>query len=189
VSYVVSLNLKRRHLTADQKAAIAVSILPFLEKEAKERQGTRTDIVENFPQSQMGRSRDQAAKIAGVNPHYISDFKRVQETRPDLTEKIRKGEKKLYEAARELKSPLDRQEKSPTAMDEIKSNLVTTQYDLLASGNVTCPKCHAGTLKLMGTRIEMNVLYAYYRCAECGWEVSMKDIDEDELLYSQLYRL
>lgn len=38
VAFVVSLNLKRRHLTPLQKAAVGVDMLPMLEEEAKERQ-------------------------------------------------------------------------------------------------------------------------------------------------------
>lgn len=38
VAFVVSLNLRRRHLTSSQKAVVAVDILPLLEQEARERQ-------------------------------------------------------------------------------------------------------------------------------------------------------
>jgi N6-adenosine-specific RNA methylase IME4 len=104
VAYVLSLNLKRRHLTADQKAAIAVDILPLLEKEAKERQGARTDIVEKIPPSrQFGKARAQASKIVGVNPHYVSDFKRIKAIEPELAEQIRRGAKKIVEVKRELR--------------------------------------------------------------------------------------
>ena len=38
VEWVISQNLMRRHLTASQRAVIALDILPLLEKEAKVRQ-------------------------------------------------------------------------------------------------------------------------------------------------------
>ena len=58
IEFVISLNLKRRHLTPSQRAALAVDLLPMLEKEAKERRrrhgGTapgRKALVEKSPQS------------------------------------------------------------------------------------------------------------------------------------------
>ena len=84
VSFVVSLNLKRRHLNAMQKAAVAVDILPILEAEAKQRQveaitrGNKTrhedppPIVQNFEQlakdekpKPAPKSVDQAASVVG----------------------------------------------------------------------------------------------------------------------------
>jgi len=38
VAFVISRNLKRRHLTESQRAALAVELLPYIEKEARERQ-------------------------------------------------------------------------------------------------------------------------------------------------------
>jgi len=68
---------------------------------------------------------------------------------------------------------------------DMKFNLVRTQYDLLMSGNVKCPKCFGGNLKEMGTKDA----FVYYRCDTCEWEFSMKDVDSEELFYSQLWGL
>jgi hypothetical protein len=62
-----------------QGAMIALDVLPEMEREAKGRQGVRTDIVEIIPLSEFGKSRDQAAALLSVNSHYVTDAKRIFE--------------------------------------------------------------------------------------------------------------
>lgn len=58
--------LHRRHLTSSHRSAIAVDILPMLEQEAKERQGTRTDLdgtlLKNL--SNVGTDRNEGMATA-----------------------------------------------------------------------------------------------------------------------------
>ena len=65
LDYVISKNLRRRHLTADQRAVIAQEILPMLEEEARKRQielgrthgsSGSAPLVEKIPQ---GGSREK----------------------------------------------------------------------------------------------------------------------------------
>ena len=60
------------------KAMIALDVLPELEREARERQGARTDIRENIPESPKGKAAEQAAALVSVNPHYVSDAKAIE---------------------------------------------------------------------------------------------------------------
>jgi N6-adenosine-specific RNA methylase IME4 len=110
VTYIISLNLHRRHLTSSQRAAVAVDILPMLEAEAKERQAEnmrRNQIQnsQNFDYSEQvitppgdGRSTEQAGNMAGVNRQYVSDAKKLKESAPVIFEQVRRGEVTIAEA-------------------------------------------------------------------------------------------
>jgi hypothetical protein len=96
LQYVIGLNVHRRHLTAGQKAALAVNLLPLLEDEAKNRERLGR---EKFPHpEELARARDKAAELVGVNPHYVSDFKRIKEDSPYVAEQITRGELTISEA-------------------------------------------------------------------------------------------
>lgn len=102
LAYVLSVNLQRRHLTASQRAMVAVDLLPLLEAQARERQGARTDITEIFPEG-SGEAREHAAAAVGVNNRYISDAKRIAEAAPQFVQPIRDGMMTIQDAKREMK--------------------------------------------------------------------------------------
>jgi hypothetical protein len=127
VQFVVSLNLKRRHLSSSQKAMVATDMLLLLEEEAKRRQGTRTDLrpnlVEIIPQSH-GKSREQAAVIVGTNDRYISDAKHIKKNAPEVAARVREGKMTLPEA------------KSLTKMPETQRKAVMSKLDTGQAKNV-----------------------------------------------------
>jgi N6-adenosine-specific RNA methylase IME4/ParB-like chromosome segregation protein Spo0J len=132
LNFVVSLNLKRRHLSQSQKATAAVELLPLFEAEAKKRQGERTDlkkdnIVAILPPSEstpepkeQTKSRDQAAKAVGVGGKYVSDAKKIQQERPEVFKQIKDGEKTLPQAKREMKEE-QREQKRQENREKIES--------------------------------------------------------------------
>ena len=101
VEFVLSKNLHRRHLTSGQKAALAVDVLPMLEAEARDRRGTRTDLVQTIAPSNFGKSREHAAMLTGTNHAYVSDAKALAEEAPDLFQAVRAGKKTIPQAKKE----------------------------------------------------------------------------------------
>ena len=105
VSFVVSLNLHRRHLTSSQQSTIAVDALPIYEAEARERQkGGQGGILlpQMFEEANNGEAAELAAKDFGTNKQYVYDAKKIKEDSPDLFEKVKAGELTIPQAKREI---------------------------------------------------------------------------------------
>ncbi len=106
-AFVVSLNLKRRNLTASERAAIGVELLDFFKKEAKERQrahgGTAPGkkAVHTPGKNAGGEAREQAAAAVGVSPRMISDAATLKEEDPVAYQAVRQGKIKVHKARRQ----------------------------------------------------------------------------------------
>lgn len=105
VAFVVSLNLKRRHLTGSQKATVGVEIKKQLQEETS--QGMRSDLTSgNISRSydpDDRTSRNLAGEIVGVSGRYIDEAERIQEAAPDLFAAVRSGDLTIPQAKQELK--------------------------------------------------------------------------------------
>jgi N6-adenosine-specific RNA methylase IME4 len=100
VLFAISLNLKRRHLTSDQRAVLSLHVLPMLEKEnppgaANPKYGINSVFG-------LGENREQAARYFQTNAKYISMAKQLEERAPDLLEEVWLGDKTLRAARWEL---------------------------------------------------------------------------------------
>src|SRR5262249_44703254 len=80
--------LGRRNMDASRKAAFAVELEKQLAVEAKKvklanlKRGSKKPEPEKIPGRGKGDSRDRVAELTGVNPHYITDAKTIQEKAP-----------------------------------------------------------------------------------------------------------
>lgn len=107
VSFVISLNIHRRHLTSGQRAAIAADVLPVLEAEARARQATSTggaapQLKEKIPEAGTGQSRDLAAGILRTNGRYVQEARNIQRDAPALFDAVRSGEMTIPQARRQM---------------------------------------------------------------------------------------
>jgi len=102
VTYSLSKNVKRRHLTPSQLAMVALAALPLFEKEAAKRQGERTDLRAILPEGTGRRARDDAAKAVGVSARYVQDAKAISAASPELAEEVKAGAKTIPQAKREI---------------------------------------------------------------------------------------
>lgn len=112
VQFVVSLNLKRRHLDSGQKAFVALAVERVLAVTGRQqmaaggfvvadkRQGS--EIFQNPITETPLYSAGQAAAIVGTNHHYVHDAKRISEQAPDLAQAVIRGDMKITEARRQL---------------------------------------------------------------------------------------
>ncbi len=100
---VLKLNLYRRHLTSDQRKAIAVDLKKKFTVEAKEKQREagkeygekhpKQELVAESPQAlkPAPKSRDRAAQIMHVSARGVQDAQAVQDADPKLAKQVRDG--------------------------------------------------------------------------------------------------
>ena len=97
LSYVISMNINRRHLKASQYAVIAVRI-------ANMKSGTRTDLQ---PRAKMPEvSLEQAAEMLNVSRRIVVTAKEVMKNaKPEQIRDIVSGKKTISQVRRELSPP------------------------------------------------------------------------------------
>ena len=103
VEWVISQNLMRRHLTASQRAVIALDILPMLEEEAKQRQRLSTGRGKKGAQngasfSSNGKASEIAARITKASGRYVESAKAITKKAPELHDHLRSGGISLTDA-------------------------------------------------------------------------------------------
>jgi signal transduction histidine kinase len=103
-AYVVSMNLKRRDLTAGQRAVVAVELEKVLAEEAKMRMRRGGEIAGRGRQGReripypVGKAADQAGSLLRVSGRYVSAAKKLVAKAPEAADLVREGRISLPDA-------------------------------------------------------------------------------------------
>lgn len=120
--FVVSENVRRRHLTTEQRALAALALMPLYEAEAKEalRAAGRSSAPGrpkpevSVPQVSRGpQARDRAAAAVGVSGSTVQRAARIVERDPELARQLRDGEITVGAAALKAGVIRPRSEQAP----------------------------------------------------------------------------
>lgn len=116
VGFIVSLNLRRRHLNEDERAFLAVGLIPLYEEQgraAKARAGSvaapgRPEKdgagLHHLSRDESRRSTARAAKDVNVSPRRVAQAKRVTEHAPDLIPQVVSGAMSISKAETVVKN-------------------------------------------------------------------------------------
>ena len=116
--YILETSLTRRNLNTAQRIEQVFKLEELEKANAKERQGTRTDIVNISSRSQdveFGKTRDKLAEKAGVSHFTLGHAKELMEEEPELWEDVKEGTKTINTAYKRMK-----QKQKPVTTPEIK---------------------------------------------------------------------
>jgi hypothetical protein len=106
-AFVLSANLHRRHLSASQKAIIAVEAKPMFDAEAKARQreagkqfgkGKKNSLAQKKAKPSEGKSAAAAGNALNVSRSTVEKAQKVATAAPELTERIKAGTLSLTDA-------------------------------------------------------------------------------------------
>jgi ParB-like chromosome segregation protein Spo0J len=112
LDYVLSVNLHRRHLTASQRAVMALEVEAKLAELARENQSLagkmygrgRDSLSESQNSVKPIKAAEQAAAMFGTNKVYVAKAKKLAAEAPDLLDEVRKGHIGINQATRQMRN-------------------------------------------------------------------------------------
>jgi ParB-like chromosome segregation protein Spo0J len=163
VEYVVSQNFHRRHLTPDQRAALAAQLVPQLEREAKERQAAQARRPRDeggrllplpHKNGEVGEGKDKhageavvkASRMTGVNPNKVRQARNLQKENPQAFQQVKAGTQRLTRST--VGPVLKETERKPKARPTRSVCEIRIERALDALDALLMPDGHASTLPL-----------------------------------------
>lgn len=112
VEYMLLAALQRRHLSASQRAALAVELDSYRQLREQAQQRSLANLRQNQPDTEVaglpprGKTRELAANQAGVSPRTVQDAATVRAHDPELFEQVKAGRIAADHAARRVRRQL-----------------------------------------------------------------------------------
>lgn len=112
LSFVLSVNLHRRHLTTSQRASVAAKLLPIYEQQAAKRKERKPkSVVENLPPQTKGKARDKAGAALNVSGKTVDMAAKVhREAIKEVVAALESGELAVSAAVVIAELPKEKQE-------------------------------------------------------------------------------
>lgn len=91
--FVRDSNLKRRHLTDKQRVELIPKLLPLAVEEAKERQGTRTDLGGTSVKklTEVGRATEAVGKQLDRSYGWVEQARTILDNAPEILAELDEG--------------------------------------------------------------------------------------------------
>lgn len=130
LDYVIAQNLRRRQLSAGQRAVFAAKLMPHYASEAAKRKlalsgtranpnGSKPEVPEILPEPDAcGEAREKAAKATGASARYVSDALKLQREAGGLFEAVDSGAMSIPKALRELELQREQRAAPGTALTQ-----------------------------------------------------------------------
>lgn len=113
LSYVISKNLSRRHLTASQRAAIAAEMTALGTPKAQENQKSALKKGDKSPVAVITPTGIDAAKQMHVHRDSVTRAAAIKKADPKKFEEVKSGKKTLNKAVHEINAPKAAPEDEP----------------------------------------------------------------------------
>jgi hypothetical protein len=104
--------------------------------EAKKRQATSTggskpQLRERIPEAKNGKASERAAKMLGINPHYITDAEKIEREAPEVLDHVRQGTLSIPQAKKVAVLPFAER---PAAIERIRNKEPEEGGDIYRDG-------------------------------------------------------
>lgn len=137
IAFSISANEKRRHLSAGQRAFLALEIEKLYASEAARNIGGRPRREEQKPLADLrevnARERtsvERAAKAVKASGRGVSQAKRVQQQAPDLAEQVKSGQLAIDRAERIIRDREAERKRIEQAREEAAAQPAPTLVDI-----------------------------------------------------------